>query len=108
MLLTEELNKLQELHQRGALTDEEFTRAKARLLDGTIPTGNDPPLQALASLNALRRSRGDRWIAGVCGGIAASTGMESWLTRLLFSVLLLFGGAGLLIYVLLWVFVPNE
>ncbi len=107
MLLSEELNKLQELHQRGTLTDEEFTRAKARLLDSAIPTGNDPPLQALASLNALRRRRSDRWIAGVCGGIAASTGMESWLTRLFFSVLL-FGGAGLLLYLLLWLFVPNE
>ncbi len=108
MLLTEELNKLQDLHQRGALTDEEFIRAKARLLDGTIPTGSDPPLEALASLNALRRSRSDRWIGGVCGGIAAAVGMESWLTRLLFALLLLFGGAGLLIYLLLWVFVPNE
>jgi phage shock protein C len=108
MLLTEELNKLHELHQRGALSDEEFVRAKARLLDSTIPTGNDAPLQAVDSLNALRRSRSDRWIAGVCGGIAAATGMESWLARLLFSVLLLFGGAGLLLYLLLCLFVPNE
>jgi phage shock protein C len=108
MLLSEELNKLHDLHQRGALSDEEFARAKARLLDSTIPTGNDAPLQAMASLNALRRSRSDRWIAGVCGGIAAATGMEAWLARLLFSVLLLFGGAGLLLYLLLWLFVPTE
>jgi phage shock protein C len=108
MFLTEELNKLHDLHQRGALSDEEFVRAKARLLDSTIPNGNDAPLQTVASLNALRRSRSDRWIAGVCGGIAAATGMESWLARLLFSVLLLFGGAGLLLYLLLCLFVPNE
>ncbi|MFM8898603.1 MAG: PspC domain-containing protein [Burkholderiales bacterium] len=108
MLLTEELNKLHELHQRGGLSDEEFVRAKARLLNSTIPTGNDASLQAVTSLNALRRSRSDRWVAGVCGGISAATGMESWLARLLFSVLLLFGGAGLLLYLLLWVFVPNE
>ena len=62
MLLSEELTKLQDLHQRGALTDEEFTRAKARLLGSTSPTGNDAPLQALSSLNALRRSRSDRWM----------------------------------------------
>ncbi len=108
MLLSDELNKLHELHQRGALSDEEFLRAKARLLDSTLPTGNDPPLQALDALNALRRSRSNRWIAGVCGGIAASTGMEAWLTRLLFAALLLLGGAGLLIYLLLWFFVPSD
>jgi phage shock protein C len=108
MLLSEELTKLQDMHQRGALTDEEFTRAKARLLGSTSPTGDDAPLQALSSLNALRRSRSDRWIAGVCNGIAVATGIEPWLVRLLFVVLFLFGGAGLLIYVLLWAFVPSE
>jgi phage shock protein C len=108
MLLTEELNKLHEMHQRGVLSDEEFLRAKTRLLDSTLPTGNDPPLQALDSLNALRRSRSNRWIAGVCGGIAASTGMESWLARLLFAALFTLGGAGLLVYLLLWFFVPSD
>lgn len=108
MLLSEELNKLQELHQRGVLSDDEFARAKARLLDGAKPQEDAVPSEALASLNALRRSRADRWIAGVCGGIAAATGMEPWLARLVFAVLLLFGGAGALIYLLLWLFVPSE
>ena len=104
MALSDELGKLQELHQRGALTDDEFTRAKARLLDGSAPA--DAP--ALAAINALRRSRGDRWIAGVCGGIARATGVESWIWRLVFTVLALFGGTGVLFYVLLWIFVPAE
>jgi phage shock protein C len=108
MLLTEELNHLHDLHRAGALSDEEFTRAKARLLADASSPRSDSPHQPLAALNALRRSRSDRWIAGVCGGIAAATGMEPWLTRLLFSVLLLFGGAGFLLYLLLWLFVPNE
>jgi phage shock protein PspC (stress-responsive transcriptional regulator) len=109
MALSDELAKLQDLHQRGALPDDEFTRAKARLLDDAkSPAGTPPPSDALASLNALRRSRSDRWLAGVCGGIARATGMESWLTRLLFAVLLLFGGTGLVVYLLLWIFVPNE
>lgn len=106
MALSDELSKLQDLHQRGALTDDEFARAKARLLDG----GAAAPAEssALAAVNALRRSRSDRWIAGVCGGIARATGMESWVCRLLFAVLLLFGGAGLVVYLLLWIFVPSE
>ncbi len=108
MLLSEELTKLQELRERGVLSGEEFSRAKSRLLDSSPPLRASAPSEALTSLNALRRSRNDRWIAGICGGIAAATGMEPWLARLLFAVLLLFGGAGALIYLLLWFFVPNE
>ena len=62
----------------------------------------------LSAVNALRRSRDDRWIAGVCGGLAKSTAMESWVWRLIFALLLLFGGAGLLAYALMWIFVPAE
>ena len=105
MALSDELSKLEALRQRGVLTDEEFSRAKTRLLD-------DPPGLAsapvLVALNALRRSRSDRWIAGVCGGIARTTGVESWAWRLLSAVLFFCGGAGLLLYVLLWIFVPTE
>ena len=109
MALSDELAKLQDLHQRGALTDDEFARAKARLLDApAAPPGAAPPAPAIAALNALRRSQSDRWIAGVCGGIARSTGVESWIWRLLFAVLLLCGGFGLLVYLLLWLFVPSE
>ena len=105
MSLSEELNKLAELRARGTLTEEEFTRAKSRLLNAedTHPT---PPF--VSAVNTFRRSRSDRWIAGVCGGIARSTGMEAWAWRLIFAVLLLCGGAGLLVYVLLAIFVPSE
>lgn len=110
MTLSEQLSKLQDLHREGALTDEEFARAKARLLDegDLAPSGRSTPPPPLAAVNALRRSLNDRWIAGVCGGIAQATGIESWVLRLLGVVLLLFGGAGLLIYLLLWIFVPTE
>jgi phage shock protein PspC (stress-responsive transcriptional regulator) len=106
MAMADELAKLEELHQRGALSDEEFARAKAKLLDDAPARATGSP--ALDAINAFRRSRTDRWLAGVCGGLAKSTGMESWAWRLVFAVLALFGGAGLLIYVLLWIFVPSE
>ena len=105
MALSDELSKLEALHQRGVLTDEEFSRAKTRLLDEPPSFANAP---LVVALNALRRSRSDRWIAGVCGGIARSTGVESWAWRLLFAVLFFCGGAGLLLYVLLWIFVPTD
>ena len=42
MALSDELAKLQELHQRGALTDDEFSRAKARLLEGAASSTEAP------------------------------------------------------------------
>jgi phage shock protein C len=109
MTLSEDLARLQDLHQRGALTDDEFSRAKARLLDHPDAPKSAPAASPLlAAVNALRRSRSDRWIAGVCSGIARATGVDSWVWRLLFSLLILCGGAGLVVYVLFWIFVPSE
>ncbi|HEX3943458.1 MAG TPA: PspC domain-containing protein [Rhizomicrobium sp.] len=105
MSLGDELSKLAELRASGALTEEEFTRAKERLLNAA--RSHDPePLTA--AVNSFRRSRNDRWIGGVCGGIARSTAVESWVWRLLFTVLFLCAGAGLLVYLLLWIFVPSD
>jgi len=105
MALADELSKLADLRANGGLTEEEFKRAKERLLNTEQATPHDP--LALA-VNTFRRSRTDRWFGGVCGGIARSTGMPPWLWRLLFAALFICAGAGLLLYVLLWIFVPSE
>src|SRR5580704_940273 len=105
MPLADELGKLSELRANGALTEEEFKRAKERLLNTESTRTNDP---LTSVVNTFRRSRTDRWFGGVCGGIARSTGMEAWVWRLLFTVLFICAGAGLLVYVLLWIFVPSE
>lgn len=106
MSLAEELTRLEQLRERGALSEEEFTRAKSRLLD---TRGNEPVGEPkTAAINSLRRSRSDRWIGGVCGGVAAMIGLEAWIVRLLMTLLFFVGGTGLLLYVLLWIFVPSE
>jgi len=104
MTLADELSKLAELRANGGLTEEEFKRGKERLLNSEQAPSNDPVVSAV---NAFRRSRTDRVFGGVCGGIARSTGMESWVWRLLFAALFICGGVGLLVYVLLWIFVPS-
>ena len=103
---SDELGKLGDLHGRGILSDEEFARAKARVLNGSAPQQGQAPI--VRAINGLRRSRDDRWLGGVCGGIGQSTGIAAWLWRLVFSILALCGGAGLVTYVLLWIFVPLE
>lgn len=108
MVISDELGKLAELHQRGVLTDEEFARAKARLLGGQAAPGPAATPPFLSGINALRRSNSDRWVAGVCGGVARATGIESWVCRLLVAALSLFGGFGVVVYLLLWIFVPLE
>lgn len=104
MNLSEELARLQALHDSGALSDEEFQQAKARVLSGH-PSGEAP---AVSALNRLRRSRSDRWIGGVCGGVAVISGVDSWIWRLIVAMMFLFGGLGLVVYILLWIFVPEE
>jgi phage shock protein PspC (stress-responsive transcriptional regulator) len=100
MSLAEEIARLDELRARGVLSDAEFERAKARLIDGA-PSGTAP-------INGLRRSRTDRWIGGVCGGLAQVSGIESWIIRLVFAALLLLAGTGVALYLLLWIFVPED
>lgn len=57
----------------------------------------------------LRRSRSNRWIAGICGGLGEFFGISSFWFRLLFIILLLPGGLpGLIPYLLLWIIVPLE
>ena len=103
MSLAEELEKLKALHDRGAINDEEFARAKAQLLaDAPAAGGGRSFLQQLA------RSRSDRMIGGVCGGLGRHTGLPSWAWRVIFCLTLLYFGAGLLLYLLLWLFLPEE
>jgi phage shock protein PspC (stress-responsive transcriptional regulator) len=108
MSIAAEIERLSELRTRGLLTEDEFARAKARLLDQSAGRVDGDTAPAMAAVGRLRRSRSDRWLGGVCGGIARSLGAETWVLRLLLVLLAFFGGTGLLVYILLWIFVPNE
>ena len=57
----------------------------------------------------LVRSRNDKIIAGVCGGIARSLGWDPTLTRVLYVAVSIFSAAfpGLLVYIILWIVMPE-
>ncbi len=104
MSLVDELARLEEMRARGSLSEDEFQRAKARLIDAGAPA----PSPAAAAIGRLRRSRSDKWLGGVCAGIAQISGVDAWIWRLMFVLLFMFGGTGLVAYLLLWIFVPLE
>ena len=60
------------------------------------------------STRKLYRSRTNRQLAGVCGGLAQYFNLDATLIRVLFVVLALLGGSGLVIYLVLWIIVPRE
>jgi phage shock protein PspC (stress-responsive transcriptional regulator) len=56
----------------------------------------------------LYRSRSEKMVGGVCGGLAEYLGMDVTLIRVLWVLVTLLAGTGLLIYVVLWVLIPLE
>lgn len=108
MNISEELERLSQLRQSGVLSEEEFAQAKARVLAGQTASAGAGAASGPDMINQLRRSRSDRWIGGVCGGLAQATTLPAWLWRLLFVAMTLCVGGGVLIYLLLWIFVPQD
>ena len=70
------------------------------------PTWEQPP-PAPPVRPQLRRSGTDRMIGGVSGGLAEYSGIDPVLWRVGFVGLTVAGGAGVLIYLLLWVLMPS-
>ena len=56
----------------------------------------------------LCRSRQNRTLAGVCGGIAEYLGWDPTLVRVAWIILTLLGGSGILIYLILWLVMPES
>ena len=109
MNVSDEIQRLHDLHQAGALSAAEFEQAKAKVLASQVnlnkPSAGD---DFVSEVSSLRRSRADRWLGGVCGGLARVSGVESWVWRLVFALCVLFAGFGIFIYLLMWIFIPEE
>jgi phage shock protein PspC (stress-responsive transcriptional regulator) len=74
--------------------------------DGGSPFSAPPRLGS--ELRALRRSRSDRVVAGVLGGMGRRLGVDSLVLRIVTVVLAIFGGVGILAYAAAWLLIPAE
>ncbi|QVQ54454.1 PspC domain-containing protein [Spiractinospora alimapuensis] len=56
----------------------------------------------------LRRSVNNRLLTGVCGGIGEYFNVDANIIRLAFAVFTLFGGSGILLYIIAWLVIPES
>jgi phage shock protein C len=77
-----------------------------------IPEGSDPsavpPPPAEPARPVLRRSKTDRVLFGVSGGLGRYLGIDPIIIRIAFVLLVFFGGSGLLLYLIGLVVIPEE
>jgi len=59
-------------------------------------------------MKSLARSKTDRVIAGVCGGLGEYFDVDPVIIRLIFVVITVLGGAGILAYIIMWIIVPES
>lgn len=55
----------------------------------------------------LRRNQNEEIIGGVAAGIGDYVGIDTWIIRIIFLILL-FSGSGLLIYLIMWIAIPKD
>jgi phage shock protein C len=70
---------------------------------------NDIYTNSTSKIKQLRRSRSDRMVAGVCGGVAKLLGVDAALIRILLVAATILGvGTGAVLYLACWLIVPEE
>lgn len=56
----------------------------------------------------LTRSKKDRFVAGVCGGLGEYFDIDPMVFRLIFILLTIFAGSGVIIYIICWILIPES
>ncbi|HEY9132412.1 MAG TPA: PspC domain-containing protein [Dyella sp.] len=62
----------------------------------------------MSSEKRLARSSSQRMLAGVCGGVAEYIGWDPTIVRVIWIILTLAGGSGILLYLILWLVMPEN
>ncbi|MFD2082206.1 phage shock protein C [Actinopolymorpha cephalotaxi] len=65
-------------------------------------------MNEISTQKKLVRTKDERMIAGVCGGIARYAGLDPVIIRLALAASILLGGAGVVLYIAAWIIVPEE
>lgn len=71
-------------------------------------TNSGETMETTTEFRRLTKSRTDRMIDGVCGGIAAYAGVDATLVRLAWVLITLLGGSGILLYIAAMILIPKE
>ncbi|WP_125967423.1 ATP-binding protein [Bifidobacterium samirii] len=87
------------------MTSPERTRTASEA--AYVPSAPSAPSAPPPPRPPLLRPRHGRLLCGVCRGVAIHLSMPVWLIRLIFTVVACCGGAGVVAYVFLWLFVPS-
>ena len=81
---------------------------RVRTVKGGHGTTAVTTTRGVNDVNRLTRPRNDRWIAGVCAGLARRFGLSSGTVRLIFVVSCLLPGPQFILYLILWALMPSE
>lgn len=96
------------VHRPDLADDQPMTTNDAPTTAPAPPAPPDPPEPPPSGGRALRRSRDQRIIAGVCGGLGRYTGLDPIIFRIVLAVLIPFGGVGAVIYLGAWLFLAAD
>ncbi len=64
--------------------------------------------KGVGEMKRLYKSSDDKMLCGVCGGIARYFNIDSTLVRLIFAILGITGGSGVLAYIIAVIIIPSE
>lgn len=90
------------------MSDDEYPGPRGPGWGTQAGTAPGPEQGPVSTRPPLRRDRGSRMIAGVCGGLGRHLDIDPVVFRILFALLTFFGGFGLLAYAAAWLFVPDD
>jgi phage shock protein PspC (stress-responsive transcriptional regulator) len=83
------------------------SQAGGEAVSGPGAAGSSGFSDFAGALRRLTKSNKDVWLGGVCGGLGEHTPLPSWVWRLVFLLLLFCYGTGLLLYIALWICLPE-
>jgi phage shock protein PspC (stress-responsive transcriptional regulator) len=104
-LTRERLNQYKEVITLGDIEDIISIMGEPEDISGKGQPGSS--YRAKTSYRRMYRNPDDRIIGGVCSGMATYWNMDATLIRVIFVILTLFGMAGAIIYLILWIVLPE-